>query len=121
MAADGEDPRACTEGLNMTTSYSNFVFSHGNLRPPIDPVAIYAKNGRAFLGVRKRRDGGLEIVFDRIGIRRSVWQVVDGAVGIDGLEQACSRAIDAEDCMGTLYTALSTAGVRIVCIEERVG
>lgn len=105
----------------MTGSHSKYGFAHGNLRPPIDPVAICARSERASLSVHKRRDGGLEMVFDRIGISRSVWHVVDGALGIDGLERTCSRAIDAEYRAGAHYTSVATAGIRIVCIEERSG
>lgn len=87
----------------------------------ISPVAIHANDGRAFLGVRTRRDGAMEIVYDRIGVRRSIWEIMHGSVGIDGLQEACRRAINADDCMATLHAALTAAGVRIECIEERFG
>lgn len=87
---------------------------------PIAPVAVHAKDGRSFIGVRIRRDGAFEIVYDRFGVYRSVWEVVQGSVGLDGLQEACSRAIMAQDCLATLHAALTLAGVRIECTEERV-
>lgn len=88
---------------------------------PIAPVAIHANDGLSFVGVRVRRDGRLEIVFDRFGSYRSIWEVVAGNVSLDGLREACSRAILAQDCMATLHAALASAGVRIECVEERNG
>lgn len=87
---------------------------------PISPVAVHASDGRSFLGVRVRRDGALEIVYDRFGIYRSIWEVVQGSVGIDGLHEACRRAITAQDALATLHAALASAGVKIECIEERL-
>jgi hypothetical protein len=99
------------------------VFPTGKAAPSgqISPVAVHANDGRAFLGVRSRRDGAIEIVYDRIGVRRSIWEIIHGSVGIDGLQEACRRAINADDCMATLHAALCSAGVRIECIEERFG
>jgi hypothetical protein len=37
---------------------------------PIAPIVVHAATGRAFLGVRTRLDGTLEIVFDQFGVRR---------------------------------------------------
>ena len=88
---------------------------------PIAPIAVHTGDGRAFLGVRTRRDGAVEIVFDQFGVRRSIWQVIHGSVGLDGLQEACTRAINADDCLATLHTALSSAGIRIECVEDRFG
>jgi hypothetical protein len=53
--------------------------------------------------VRTRLDGTLEIVFDQFGVRRSIWEVIHGSVGFDGLQEACARAINADDCLATLH------------------
>ena len=88
---------------------------------PIAPIIMHAADGCAFLGVRTRLDGTLEIVFDQFGVRRSIWEVIHGSVGLDGLQEACARAINADDCLATLHAALSTAGIRIECKEDRFG
>lgn len=88
---------------------------------PIAPVAVHASDGRAFIGVRVRRDGAMEIVYDRVGVRRSIWEVMSGSIGLDGLQEACLRAINADDCLATLHAALASAGIRIECVEERFG
>jgi hypothetical protein len=88
---------------------------------PISPVALHTPDGRAFIGVRTRRDGAVEIVHDRFGVRRSVWRVTSGGVGLGGLQEACRRAINADDCLATLYAALTAGGVKIECVEERFG
>jgi len=88
---------------------------------PIAPVAIHTPDGRAFLGVRTRRDGAVEIIHDRFGVRRSVWKVASGNVCLSGLQEACRRAINADDCLATLYAALAAGGVKIECIDERFG
>lgn len=88
---------------------------------PIAPIVVHAATGRAFLGVRTRLNGTLEIVFDQFGVRRSVWEVMQGSVGLDGLQEACARAINADDCLATLHAALSSAGIRIECVEDRFG
>lgn len=88
---------------------------------PIGSVTVHAKDGRSFIGARMRRDGALEIIYDRFGSYRSIWEVVQGSVGLDALQEACSRAITAQDCLATLHSALTSAGVRIECIEERFG
>jgi hypothetical protein len=64
--------------------------------------------------VRTRLDGTLEIVFDQFGVRRSIWEVTRGSMGLDGLQEACARAINADDCLATLHAALAKGGVRIV-------
>jgi hypothetical protein len=88
---------------------------------PISPIVVHSATGRAFLGVRTRLDGTLEIVFDQFGVRRSIWEVIHGSVGFDGLQEACARAINADDCLATLHAALSSAGIRIECKEDRFG
>ena len=103
----------------MNTSARVLPASQAAPSGQISPVAVHANDGRSFLGVRTRRDGALEIIYDRIGVRRSIWEIIHGGVGIDGLQEACRRAINADDCMATLHAALSSAGVRIECIEER--
>lgn len=88
---------------------------------PIAPIAIHAADGRVFLGVRTSRDGTLEIVYDQFGVRRSIWEVMHGSVGLDGLQDACLRAINADDCLATLHAALAKGGIRIECKEDRFG
>lgn len=87
---------------------------------PIAPIAVHTADGCAFLGVRTRRDGAVEIVFDQFGVRRSIWEVIHGSVGLDGLQEACTRAINADDCLATLHAALAKGGVRMECVEERI-
>ena len=87
---------------------------------PIAPIAVHRADGRVFLGVHTRRDGAVEIVFDQFGVRRSIWEVIYGSVGLDGLQEACARAINADDCLSTLYAALAKGGVRMECVEERI-
>lgn len=105
--------------MNRSIATFEKVPSSGNA--PIAPVAVHTKDGRAFIGVRVRRDGAVEIVYDRIGVRRSIWEIMNGSVGLDGLQEACRRAIHADDCMATLHAALAAAGIRIECIEDRFG
>lgn len=93
--------------------------SDGYVDVPIEPVALHARGGEVFLGARLRRDGVLEIIYERVGRRRSVWQVRSGAVGLGGLQEACRRAINADDCLATLYAALKSGGIRQECVEER--
>jgi len=88
---------------------------------PIAPIALHTADGRAFLGVRTRLNGTFEIVYDQFGVRRSIWEVIHGSVGLDGLQEACARAINADDCLATLHAALSNAGIRIECVEDRFG
>jgi len=88
---------------------------------PIAPIVVHSATGCAFLGVRTRLDGTLEIVFDQFGVRRSIWEVTRGSMGLDGLQEACARAINADDCLATLHAALSKAGIRIECVEDRFG
>lgn len=87
---------------------------------PISPVAAHAHDGRSFLGVRQRGDGVLEIVYDRLGIRHSVWEVVQSNINVEILTEACRRSILAQDCLATLYTGLAACGVRIECKEDRI-
>jgi hypothetical protein len=88
---------------------------------PIAPIAVHRADGRAFLGVRARLNGTFEIIYDQFGVRRSIWEVIHGSVGLDGLQEACARAINADDCLATLHAALSNAGIRIECVEDRFG
>ena len=94
------------------------VQARGNY--PIAPIAVHTADGRAFLGVRTCRNGTFEIVYDQFGVRRSIWEVIHGSVGLDGLEEACKRAINADDCLATLHAALAKGGVRMECVEERI-
>jgi hypothetical protein len=88
---------------------------------PIAPIVVHSATGRAFLGVRTCRNGSLEIVYDLFGVRRSVWAVIHGGVSLDGLQEACLRAINADDCLSTLHAALAKGGIRIECKEDRFG
>lgn len=93
----------------------------GTSKVPIAPVALHAPDGRSFLGLRRRRDGVLEIVYDRVGIRRSVWVVVQTNIDMDVLNEACRRSVLSQDCLATLYEGLAACGVRIECKEDRLG
>jgi len=86
---------------------------------PIEPVALHGRNGAVFLGAHQRRDGVLEIIYERMERGRSVWHVRSGTPSIDGLAEACSRAINAQDPLGTLYAALYESGIELECVEER--
>jgi hypothetical protein len=87
----------------------------------IGPIALHAPNGRVFLGVRVRRNGSFEIILDQLGVRRSIWEVVHGTVGLDVLQDACHHAIKADNCLSTLHATLSQGGIRIACKEDRFG
>jgi hypothetical protein len=87
---------------------------------PIAPVALHAPDGRTFLGVRRRRDGTLELVYDRFGVRHSVWEVVHSNIDIEILNEACRRSVLAKDCLATLYAYLAAHGVRIECSVDRL-
>ena len=100
----------------METQAGSNTGRDGYVDVPIQPVALHARGGEVFLGARQRRDGVLEIIYERVGRRRSVWQVRSGAVG---LQEACRRAINAEDSLATLYAALKSGGIRLECVEER--
>ena len=71
------------------------------------------------MGVHQSRDGVLEIIYERMDRGRSVWHIRSGTPSLDGLQEACQRAINAEDPKGTLYTALEVSGIRLECVEER--
>jgi hypothetical protein len=86
---------------------------------PIEPVALHRQDGAVFLGAHQRRDGVLEIIYECMDRGRSVWHIRSGTPSLDGLQEACQRAINAEDPMGTLYTALEVSGIRLECVEER--
>lgn len=88
-------------------------------RIPMSSVGVYAPDGHTFLGVRSRRDGVLEVIHERFGVRKSVWQVRSGNPSLDGLKEACRRAVEAEDPLATLYSALATSGIRLECVEEK--
>lgn len=103
----------------MDTTAASPHTTQGGPSARISPVAFHAPDGRAYIGLRSRRDGTLEIVHDRIGVRRSIWQIMSGNVAVDGLRAACQRAVNADGGMGALHDALLAAGVRIECIEDR--
>ena len=86
---------------------------------PIEPVGLHGRNDEVFLGAHQRRDGVLEIIYERMERGRSVWHVRSGMPSIVGLEEACSRAINAQDPLGTLYATLSEAGIVLECVEDR--
>lgn len=86
---------------------------------PIQHVALHGQRGQIFLGAHQRRDGVLEIIFERVGRVRSVWHVRSGSTSLDGLQAACLRAVVAQDPLGTLYSALEVNRVRLECVEER--
>ena len=86
---------------------------------PLESVGAHTLDGKCFLGARIGRNGSLEIVYDKLDVRRCVWRVTSGSVGLVGLQQACERAINADDCMATIYQALANGGIRIECTEER--
>lgn len=88
---------------------------------PFAPMAVHRTDGRAFLGLRKCRNGSLEIIYEKFGVRKSVWEVIDGNAGLDCVQEACLRAINTDDCLSTLHAALAKAAVRIECKEDRFG
>lgn len=86
---------------------------------PMESVGVHTSDGKCFLGARIGRNGSLEIVYDKVNVRRCVWKVITGSVGLVGLQEACERAVNADDCMAAIYQALANGGIRIECIEER--
>ena len=88
---------------------------------PISPVAMHAPDGRSFLGLRRRADGVVEIVFDQSGVRHSVWEVMQSNVDVEILTEACRRSVLTQDCLAALYEGLAACGIRIECKEDRVG
>lgn len=121
LAARGKGGRTCAARLLMSEWAKVLNANQVSTSGPISPVAVHADNRDAFIGVRVRRSGVIEIVYDRVGVRRSIWQIMSGSVGIEGLQEACCRAINADDCIATLHSALASAGVRIECIEDHFG
>lgn len=87
---------------------------------PISHVGLHAPDGRSFLGLRRRSDGVLEIVYDRVGARHSVWEVMQSNVDVEILTEACRRSVIAQDCLATLYSGLAACGIRIECKEDRI-
>ena len=90
------------------------------LQAPISPVAAHAPDSRSFLGVRRRHDGVLEIVYDQFGVRHSVWEVMQRNIDIDILAEACRKSVLADDSLATLYAGLAACGIRIECKEDRI-
>jgi hypothetical protein len=82
------------------------------------PGTFYSRCGKTFLGAHQRRDGLIEIVFDRQGLHRSVWIVTSGQIDLDTVQRSCCRAIHANEPMLVLYQDLQNAGVRMECIRD---
>ncbi|MCR8726437.1 hypothetical protein [Frigidibacter sp. ROC022] len=65
-----------------------------------------------FLGLRRARSGGFEIVYDDGAMHRQVWRVARGTA--EGqLDEALQAAMSANRVVSALYTELKKRGVSI--------
>lgn len=82
-------------------------------------AALHSPHGAGdFLGLRRTRNGGLEIVYDDGVAKRLVWKV---AVGTDPrpLGEALRAALDANRVVPALYSELKKRGVGIEAVAKR--
>ena len=70
-------------------------------------ITIHSQDGRHFLGLRKGRQGGYEIVYDSGPKRtRFVWQIKSPHVDTANIQRQLHDAIRAVDVLTTLYSGL---------------
>ena len=79
-------------------------------------TGFHAPNGAQFLGYRKTRTGGTEVVFDDGVSRRQVWQL--GEVDEACLSDALSEAVVALRIVPALMTELRKRAIQIERIVE---
>lgn len=79
---------------------------------------FHAPNGGAqFLGFRKARNGGTEVVFDDGVSRRMIWRVLNQQVNEAHLSDALRQAVSALKVVPALISEVSKRAIAL----ERVG
>jgi hypothetical protein len=75
-------------------------------------IAVHSQDGQHFLGLRAGRQGGYEIVYDGGPRRRRfVWLIKVQQVDIEYLHQHLEHAIEADNVLVTLASALRGAEI----------
>lgn len=75
-------------------------------------VAVHSQDGRHFLGLRKARTGGYEIVYEAAtNGRRLIWQIIDPNAEPDHLERQVHQAVASTAVLETLYRGLREAEI----------
>ncbi len=77
-------------------------------------TGFHAPNGGAdFLGFRRARNGGMEVVYDDGVSRRMVWRVEDAGVDEDRLADALSQAVGALRVVPALMAELKKRAIPV--------
>ena len=81
--------------------------------------ALHSPHGAGdFLGLRRTRAGGLEIVYDDGVARRLVWRVTGGA-DTRPLHDALRAALDANRVVPALYAELKKRAIAVEAVAPR--
>lgn len=81
--------------------------------------SFHAPHGGAdFLGWRKTRTGGTEIIYDDGVARRTVWRVSDSAASEERISDALRQAVGSLRIVQSLYDELKK---RAIAIERIIG
>lgn len=77
-----------------------------------EPITIHSDDGKHFLGLRKGRRGGYEIIYDGNSSRqRFVWQIKTYPVDIDRINGQLREAIKSASVLSALYSSLRSAKI----------
>ena len=77
-----------------------------------------SRGGCDFLGLRKGRSGGVEIVYDDGVARRMVWRVATPDVGPDRLGPALRAAVDNLRVVPALHAELKKRSIAIEAVAR---
>ncbi len=72
--------------------------------------------GSVFLGIRKNRTGGTEIVYDDGVARRLVWRVTEAMTDERRLSDALARAVSHTRVIPTLYAELKKRAIMVEAV-----
>jgi len=80
-------------------------------------AAHHSPRGGDFLGLRRSRSGGLEIVYDDGAAKRMVWRV-EGGTDPRPLGEALKAALDANRVVPALYTELKKRSISVEALPH---
>ncbi len=81
------------------------------------PFAFHAPHGGSvFLGIRKNRMGGTEIVYDDGVARRMVWRVTEALTDENRLSDALARAVSHTRVLPALYAELKKRAIMVEAV-----
>lgn len=82
---------------------------------------FHSRNGNAFVGLRLKRGGGRQVVFDAVSGERVVLDVSATSATDEAIEAALREGIESRNALGGIIAALQERNIRVETANNSAG